>query len=236
MSDHLHVEQSGTVVRVRIDAGPGNLFTPEMSAELTTLLRNPPDGTHVVHLCASGPDFCLGRAPFRKGIGPLTEDVSGLVGVNHALSESPAVTLAEVNGDAAGFGVGLVAFSDVAIASPDASFYFPEVDGGFAPALVLSWLGPMLGRRKAFWLAATGVRLSAREACELGLLTDVAEDAGDLTAAVAQAIELLQSKPPQVHRDIKRLMRLYAAASDETRDGLARDQLIFGVLRRAAAQ
>jgi methylglutaconyl-CoA hydratase len=234
MSDQLHVEQSGPVVRVRIDAGPGNLFTPEMTAELSTLLRTPPDGAHVVHLCTSGPDFCLGRAPFRKGIESLTEDVSGLVGVNHALSESPAVTVADVSGDAAGFGVGLVAFCDVAIASPDASFYFPEVDGGFAPALVLSWLAPLVGRHQAFWLAATGVRLPAREACELGLVTEVAQDGG-LTAAVAAAIELLCSKPPQVHRDIKRLMRLYAAASDETRDKLAQDQLIFGVLRRAAA-
>ena len=235
MSDQLHVEQSGSVVRVRIDAGPGNLFTPEMTAELSTLLRTPPDGAHVVHLCTSGPDFCLGRAPFQKGVESLTEDVSGLVGVNHALSESPAVTVAEVSGDAAGFGVGLVAFSDVAIASPDASFYFPEVDGGFAPALVLSWLAPLVGGHKAFWLAATGVRLPAREARELGLVTDVAQDAGELTAAVAGAIELLCSKPPQVHRDIKRLMRLYAAASVQTRDKLAQDQLIFGVLRRAAA-
>lgn len=127
MSDQLQVEQSGSVVRVRIDAGAGNLFTPEMTAELSTLLRTPPDGAHVVHLCASGPDFCLGRAPFRKGIESLTEDVSGLVGVNHALSESPAVTLAEVNGDAAGFGVGLVAFSDVVIASPGAPVWTPRL-------------------------------------------------------------------------------------------------------------
>jgi enoyl-CoA hydratase/carnithine racemase len=56
-------------------------------------------------------------------------------------------------------------------------------------------------------------RLSAHEARELGLVTDVARDAGELTAAVAGCLELLCSKPPQVHRDIKRLMRLYAAAS-----------------------
>ena len=236
MSDQLRLEQSDAVLRVRIDAGGGNLFTPEMAAELTTLLQTPPDGVHVVHLSASGPEFCMGRAPFRSGPGPMSEDVAGLVAVNRALLQSPAVTVAEVQGDAAGFGVGLVVHSDVAVASPEARFSFPEVHSGFAPALVLAWLGPLVGRRKAFWLTATGVQIPAREACELGLVTHVADAPDDLGSAVSGCIDTLISKPPEVHREIKRLIGFYAAASVQTRDKLAQDQLIFGVLRRAAAQ
>jgi methylglutaconyl-CoA hydratase len=234
MSDQLRLEQSDAVLRVQIDAGRGNLFTPEMAAELTALLQTPPDGVHVVHLSASGPEFCMGRAPFRSGPGPMSEDVAGLVAVNRALLHSPAVTVAEVQGDAAGFGVGLVVHSDVAVASPEARFSFPEVHSGFAPALVLAWLGPLVGRRKAFWLTATGVQILAREACDLGLVTHVADTPDDLAAAVSSSIELLMSKPPEVHRDIKRLSRFYAALPDGARDEVAADRLVLGALRRAA--
>lgn len=236
MSDHLTVESSDAVVHVQMNAEPGHLFTREMAAELTSLLQEPPEGAHVVHLSSSGSDFCMGRVPFRSGLDPLAADVAGLVNVNRALAESPAVTVAEVNGGAAGFGAGLVAHCDLAIASSAAYFSFPEVDAGFAPALVLEWLVPLVGRRTAFWLTASGVRISAREAFDLGLVTKLADDPAELKAAVAESIEILVSKPPEVHRDIKRLMRLYGATPDGIRDRVAADQLIFGALRRAAAQ
>ena len=234
--DGLQVERDRTVVRARVDAGPGNLFTPAMTTELTALLRTPPEGVHVVHLSASGPEFCVGRAPFREGAGPLREDVDALVELVDALQRTPVVTVAEVQGDAAGFGVGLVALSDVAVAAPEAGFFFPEVDEGFAPALVLAWLGELVGRRKAFWLAATGVRITAQEACEIGLLTHVADGLEDLSQAVSSVVELLCSKPPHVHAQIKELIRLYAAVPKETRGGIAGDRLAFGALKRALAK
>jgi enoyl-CoA hydratase/carnithine racemase len=234
MSDQLRVEQSDAVLRVQIDAGKGNLFTPEMAAELTAMLQAPPDGAHVVHLSASGPEFCVGRAPFRSGPGPLSQDVAGLVALNRALADSPAVTVTEIQGDAAGFGAGLVAHSDVSIASPRARFSFPEVHAGFAPALVLAWLAPMVGHRKAFWLTATGVQISASEALDLGLITHLVDEPAELTPFVSRCIETLTSKPPEVHREIKRLMRDYAALPDGARDDVAADRLILGALRRAA--
>lgn len=235
MSVALQVEQAGAVLKVRIDAGPGNLFTREMTGQLTELLRRPPDGVHVVHLSASGEEFCVGRAPFRTDLDALREDVAGLVGLNDALAASPAVTVSEVHGHAAGFGAGLVALSDVAIASPEAQVWFPEVDLGFAPALVLAWLAPLVGRRTAFWLTATGVRLSAREACDLGLVTDVAAAASDLGESVTRCIDLLLSKPPQVHAEIKRLLRFYATVPEATIGAVATDQLILASIRRSAA-
>jgi methylglutaconyl-CoA hydratase len=229
----LTIEQADAVVHVHVDAGPGNLFTPEMTRRLAALLRTPPDGAHVVRLSAGGPEFCMGRAPFRSGAGPLREDVDALVELVDTMQRSSVVTVAEVQGDAAGFGVGLVALSDVAVAVPAAHLSFPEVDAGFAPALVLAWLGELVGRRKAFWLAATGVRVPAREARELGLLTDVVEDPADLSGAVSSIVELLSSKPPLVHAQIKELIRLYAAVPHETRSRIASDRLAFGALTRS---
>lgn len=232
----LTLEQDGAVVRVRVDAGPGNLFTPEMTRELTSILRTPPKDAHVVHLSALGPEFCLGRAPFRAGAGPLREDVDALVELVEALQRAAVVTVAEVQGDAAGFGVGLVALSDVAVAAPEVHLSFPEVDAGFAPALVLAWLGELVGRRQAFWLAATGSRVPAHEARALGLLTHVVDDARGLGETTAAIVELLCSKPALVHAQIKELVRMYASVPDEQRGGIASDRLAFGALQRSLAE
>jgi methylglutaconyl-CoA hydratase len=229
----LTIELDGAVARVRIDAGPGNLFTPEMTLSLAALLRTPPDGVHVVHLTASGPEFCVGRAPFRTGAGPLREDVDALVELVEAMRRASVVTVAEVQGDAAGFGVGLVALSDVAVAAPDVGLSFPEVDAGFAPALVLAWLGEVVGDRQAFWLAATGLRVAAEEACRLGLLTHVVNEAPALSETTSSIVELLCSKPPHVHAQIKELVRLYASVPDERRGGIAADRLAYGALQRS---
>lgn len=235
MNGRLDIEQSGSVLHVRIDAPPGNLFTPEMARQLAALLDGPPEEAHVVHLSAAGEHFCLGRAPFREGVDELRADVQGLVELNRALVDSPLVTVAEVQGDAAGFGAGIVALSDVAIASPNARVSFPEVDAGFAPALVLSWLVPMTGRQAAFWLTATGEPMSAVEARAMGLLTIVADDPQSLGSTTARAVDLLVSKPAAVHREIKRLMRFYATVPEGPRSQVAADRLSLGALRRAFA-
>lgn len=232
----LTIEQDGSIVRVRVDAGAGNLFTPEMTHRFAALLRTPPEGAHVVHLSAAGPEFCMGRAPFRVGAGPLRADVEALVELVDALQRASVVTVAEVQGDAAGFGVGLIALSDIAVATPDAHLSFPEVDAGFAPALVLAWLGELVGRRRAFWLAATGVQIPAKEARELGLLTHVVDDPADLPASVSSILDLLRSKPAHVHAQIKELVRLYASVPEERRSAIASDRLAYGALQRSLAQ
>jgi len=60
------------------------------------------------------------------------------------------VTVTEVRGDAAGFGVGVLAACDVAVAEAGARFFFPEVGIGLAPAVVLAWLPRVVGEREAF--------------------------------------------------------------------------------------
>ena len=67
--------------------------------------------------------------------------------LHQALRSSPLVTIAEIHGDAAGFGVGLIAACDVAIAVSDAHFSFPEVGINLAPALVLAWLPRVVDER-----------------------------------------------------------------------------------------
>jgi len=120
-----------------------------------------------------------------------------------------------VQGDAAGFGVGLVALSDVAVAAPDAYFSFPGGGRGLRP-----------GARARV----------AREACELGLLTDVVAIPPTCPAAVSSVVGLLQSKPPHVHAQIKELMRLYATLPEDRRTAIASDRLAVGVQLQTLAE
>ncbi len=161
------------VLEVVIDRPPDNLLTVGLCAELTELLLAPPPGAHVLRLRAAGEVFCLGRERAGSTPGELRSESQTLVGLHRALRDTSLVTIAEVHGDAAGFGVGVLAACDVAVAVSGASLWFPEVGIDLAPALVLAWLPRIVGERQAFWLTATGEPISAARGLELGLLNEV---------------------------------------------------------------
>ena len=153
----------------------------------------------------------------REGSTPaeLREEVGVLVALTRALRRTRLVTVAEVQGDAAGFGVGVIAACNVAVAVESARFSFPEVTIGLAPALVLAWLPRVVGEREAFWLTASGEAIPARRAQELGLLNGVVPTAEELAKDVDDRIGVLRSHSPRVHADIKDMLRLFAGASDD---------------------
>lgn len=221
------------VLTVELDRPPGNLFTVELCRRLVRLLEDPPAEAHVLRLRARGDAFCLGRE--REGTTPaeLREEVGVLVALTRALRRTRLVTVAEVQGDAAGFGVGVIAACNVAVAVESARFSFPEVTIGLAPALVLAWLPRLVGEREAFWLTASGEAIPARRAQELGLLNGVVTTAEELAKDVADRVEVLRSHSPRVHADIKEMLRLFAGASDDDALDVSIDRLVVGSMRRS---
>lgn len=225
------------VVLATLDRGADNLFSIEMCHRLAALLEDPPDGAHVLRLRADGEAFCLGRDRGGTALSPgeVRAEAQALVRVTRAVARSRLVTVAEVQGDAAGFGVGLVAAFDVSVAVRSASFRFPEVGIGLAPALVLAWLPRVVGRREAFWLTATGSPLTASRAQELGMLNDVVDDAAALTARVDEAVAALRAGSPRVHADVKDMLRVFGDLGDEPALEVSLDRLVVGSLRRGEA-
>ena len=128
------------VVVAELDRRPDNLWTLADLRSSSAVLEYPPEGAHVLRLRAVGEVFCLGRE--RAGTTPRESPRrGGGPGRCHpAFRRTRLVTVAEVQGDAAAFGVGVLAACDVAVAVADAQFCFPEVSIGLAPALVLAWL------------------------------------------------------------------------------------------------
>lgn len=223
---------SDGVLDVEVDRAPDNLLTIELCGELTELLLRPPADAHVLRLRAAGPVFCLGRERAGATPGDLRAESAVLVGLHRALRNTPLVTIAQVHGDAAGFGVGMLAACDIAVATADARFWFPEVGIGLAPALVLAWLPKVVGRRQAFWLTATGEKISAERARELDLINAVVPDPEKLVSDVDARIAALRAYRPRVHTEIKEMLLAGSAADEDLALTMSIDRLVVGSLRR----
>jgi methylglutaconyl-CoA hydratase len=222
------------VVVAELDRGPDNLWSLADLRELVGVLEAPPEGAHVLRVRSVGEAFCRGRERGGTSTAPgvVRGEAETLVAVTRAFRRTRLVTVAEVQGDAAGFGVGVLAACDVAVAVADARFSFPEVGIGLAPALVLAWLPRKIGERQAFWLTATGEQVTAARALELGLLNAVVGTADELRKDVDERVAQLRARSPRVHADIKDMLRAFGAVGDDQALDMSIDRLVVGSLRR----
>lgn len=224
--------RDGAVLTAQLDSPGGNLMTMDMCDALAATLSNPPEGVHVLVLSATGDTFCMGRERTAATPDDLPREVRRLIAVNEALAATTLVTVARVHGDAAGFGVGLAALCDVAVATRSARLNFPEVKINLAPALVLAWLPHMVGRRAAFWLTASGAPVSGDEAVQIGLLNEVVDDIEALDTAISQKVQALLAGEQRVHNEIRALLRSVESLSVPQSYELAGDRLVLGSLKR----
>lgn len=142
-----------------------------MLESLCAALTRARDG-RVLVLRANGPVFCAGldlnEARDHSLAGRSGELVRDALA---AIYTSPCVTIAAVQGPALAGGAGLVAACDIAIASMDATFGFPEVRRGLVAGLVMTFLRRQLGERHARELLLLGEAISAERAAEISLIT-----------------------------------------------------------------
>ena len=184
MPDGLHLERAGHTLIATAARGEENLFSAEMIDALSDALdAAAKDGLRFARVRSEGPVFCVGRE--RTGRSPLElrAEAARIVRVNESIRTTPLTVIAEVHGDAAGFGAGIVAAADIAIAAESARFWFPEIQGGLAPSIVISWLSKAVPYKVAYDLVTTGEPIDAHQAHALGLVTEVVRDDGIQEAA-----------------------------------------------------
>lgn len=115
--------------------------------------------------------------------------------------------IAAVNGPAIGAGCDLACMCDIRIAGERARFAESFVKLGIVPGDGGAWLLPrVVGFSKACELAFTGDLISAQEALDCGLVSQVVPD-DDLLAAATALAERIAANPPHAVRMTKRLMR-----------------------------
>ena len=230
----LRVEQDGHVLRVTLArAERRNAFDAALIAELALAFSDVGDARAVV-LSGEGPSFCAGadvewqRASIDLSYDENVEDAMRLYRMLEAIESCPAPVVCVVHGFALGGGSGLVAASDVAVAWPDAVFGFTEVRLGIIPAVISPFVLPKIGEAARRYFV-TGERFDAEVALRIGLVSEVAEDAGETAESIVESI--LAGGPAAV-REAKRLVRERPAGietakiaadrrtSDEGQDGL----------------
>jgi methylglutaconyl-CoA hydratase len=232
MTDGLRLDTSGHTLTATIDAGEGNLFTREMMDALIGAIEEAGQAEEVrfVRLRAGGDAFCMGRA---KG-GTTPDELRGMARriatVNETLRTTPLTVFAEVNGSAAGFGVGMIGASDIAVAADGATFAFPEIKAGFAPAVVISWARFMIPSRLLYDMVSTGDAIDAARALEAGLLTEVVPADG-LATRVEERIARLEAVDAFALREMKRFLIFTRAMDPATAAQASVDTLVFSGMR-----
>jgi 2-(1,2-epoxy-1,2-dihydrophenyl)acetyl-CoA isomerase len=123
----------------------------------------------------------------------------------YAIRRMGKPVIASVRGAAAGFGVGLVAACDLAIASDSAFFTLAYCHIGASPDGGSSYfLGRTVGMKHQFELAFLGDRFDAQRAREIGLINTVVPDA-DLESETTKLAERLAAGPTRAYANAKAL-------------------------------
>lgn len=167
-----------------------------------------------VVLRGAGKAFCTGqdlaeRAPILAGtaidLGAALEE--GINRIVLDLARLPQPTIASVQGPAVGAGASLAIACDIVLASQDAGFHFGFTRMGLVPDSGASWLLPRkIGLARASSALLGGAPISAGQALEWGLVSQLAQQADSLDAIVRETAEQLAGRSRDVMRATKSLL------------------------------
>ncbi|MGN6304236.1 MAG: enoyl-CoA hydratase/isomerase family protein [Mesorhizobium sp.] len=175
------------------------------------LERSRTDAARAVVINSQGTAFCAGAniddlASGWMGSSDPDTDPTRLFG---ELAREPRITVAAVQGIAAGGGFELSLACDLVVAGPKAAFVCPELGHGVIPPTALALLARTVGRRRALDLILTRRKIEAQEAVDLGLVNIAVDGDNVVEAAVELARSIVRSTPPGALAVAKRYFSEY---------------------------
>jgi enoyl-CoA hydratase/carnithine racemase len=175
----------------------------------------------VVVLGARGPAFCSGH-DLAEMVGQTEEAYRDLfelcTRVMLGLRELPQPVIARVHGVATAAGCQLVAACDLAVAGDEATFATPGVKIGLFCTTPMVPLVRAIPAKFALEMLLTGTPISARRACELGLVNRVVPNA-DLDLEIKSLTDTIIAMSPLVIETGKRAF--YAIQGRDEADAYA---------------
>ncbi len=106
----------------------------------------------------------------------------------------PKPVLGLINGPAVGLGMHLAIDCDIVLAARSAYFHEPRTSYGRPPVSVLQ-LTTEIGFSELVRLGVAGMRLTAQRAFDLGIVSELVDDASQLAGAAEPYIERLTTQP-----------------------------------------
>ncbi|WP_431875786.1 enoyl-CoA hydratase/isomerase family protein [Amycolatopsis sacchari] len=235
-------EYTGGVGRITLDrpevANALDLPTARELAEAVTAAEA--GDVRVVLLTGAGARFCAGGdvGSFLAAEEPpeyLHELASGVEAALRRLSGLPKPVVAGVRGAVAGAGLAFVLNADVVVAARSTKFRMAYAGIGLTPDCGVSYLLPRaIGTQRALELALTGRTLSAEEAREWGLVTEVVDDDA-LDGRAAALAGALADGPAGALGQAKRLIRSSFEVS-RARSAADEAETIAAAVRTSEAQ
>jgi 2-(1,2-epoxy-1,2-dihydrophenyl)acetyl-CoA isomerase len=172
-----------------------NAFNADLHWALSAALADAQaDDVRAVVITGAGRGFCVGQdlTEFRESPGDIGERLRGNYHPNIlALRKLEKPVLAAVNGPAAGAGLSLACACDLRLAAAGANLVPAFINIGLVPDSGGTYfVRRLLGTARAFEWMTSGRRLSADEALEWGLVSEVVEDEKLAERAAERAAEL----------------------------------------------
>ncbi|GIV34942.1 MAG: 2-(1,2-epoxy-1,2-dihydrophenyl)acetyl-CoA isomerase [Chitinophagales bacterium] len=189
-----------------------NAFNTEMSFELQGAIKEVAKNkaVRVLVITGAGKAFCSGQdlkevqaAGQRSLMDSVQQRYNPLI---RAMRNLPKPIICRLNGIAAGAGCSLALACDMIIASEEAALLEAFVNIGLVLDSGSSFFLPRLtGMARAFELATTGRKITAREALQYGLVNQVVP-ADELDKAVGERVAYYASAPTKAIGLIKKLL------------------------------
>ncbi len=177
----------------------------------------------VVILQSKGKNFSAGAdLNWMKSMAQLNleenrQDAAELARLMHVIYSCPKPVIARIQGASFGGALGLIACSDIAIATNNARFCLSEVKIGLIPAVISPYVSKAIGARAAQRYFITAEQFNAEKALQLGLLHEVVNDEA-LDQVVNTIAETLVANGPQAVAAAKTLAHYVSdnAINDKT--------------------
>jgi polyketide biosynthesis enoyl-CoA hydratase PksH len=169
----IRVDFQESICYLQIDRpDANNSINDQLVAECGNALSACEELATVVVLTGSPDVFCHG-ADFKAVAGGQAFGPEPLYDLWLRMATGPYVTISHVRGKANAGGLGFVAASDIVLADETAQFSLSELLFGLYPACVLPFLVRRMGFQKAHYLTLMTQPISAKQACEWGLVDAV---------------------------------------------------------------
>lgn len=219
MYSTLLLEFSGEIARITLNRpDKRNAINPQMMCDLQTAFDTiEKSHSRLVILTGAGKCFCAGMdldmlaTIAKQSAAENQEDSRRIAKLLRRIWSFPRPLIAAVNGAAYAGGCGIATLCDFTLAAPEAKFGYTEVKIGFLPAIVSVFLTRQIGEKRSRDLLLTGRIISAEQAMDYGLVTEVVPAENLLGRANALADELMAASPSSLTR-AKHLLTSSAAA------------------------
>jgi methylglutaconyl-CoA hydratase len=215
----LLLEFNGEIAKITLNRPEKrNAITTTMISEILTALDViEKSHSRVVILTGAGKCFCAGidlemlAAIAKQSPSENQEDSRRIAKMLRRIWSFPRPMIAAVNGAAYAGGCGIATLCDFTIATTEAKFGYTEVKIGFLPAIVSVFLTRQIGEKRSRDLLLTGRIISAAEAREFGMVSEVVPAERLLDRVQELVAELIAASPSSVTR-AKHLLTSSAAA------------------------